>query len=247
MAAELNKFFASVFTKEDQTNLPTKNRETNVTLDTVVISERKIKEKIRNLKHDSAAGPNNIHPRLLKELINEIWSPLQLIFERSLNENIIPPDWKLATVTPIFKKDSRTVPVNDRPVSLTSVPCKLLESIIKDELNRHLEDNGLINSSQHGFTRGRSCVTNIIEFMEVVTKATDEGQAVDIFYLDFSKAFDKVPRGRLMTKVRAKGVDGKLADWLQNWLTDRKQAVKVGGVGSNAGDSAGAVSVHHPY
>jgi hypothetical protein len=102
MAVELNKFFASVFTKEDQTNLPTKNRETNVTLDTVVISERKIQEKIRNLKHDSAAGPDNIHPRLLKELINEVWSLLQLIFERSLNENIIPSDWKLATVTPIF-------------------------------------------------------------------------------------------------------------------------------------------------
>jgi hypothetical protein len=77
----------------------------------VVINENKIKEKIRNLKQDSAAGPDNIHPRLLKELINEIWLPLKLIFKRSLNENIIPSDWKLATVTPIFKKAPVLIPV----------------------------------------------------------------------------------------------------------------------------------------
>jgi hypothetical protein len=232
MAAELNRFFASVFTKEDLTNVPVKQRETNATLNTVTITEGKIREKIRNLKHDSAAGPDNIHPRLLKELENEILIPLKLIYERSLNENVIPLDWKIATVTPIFKKGSRTDPGNYRPVSLTSVPCKMLESIIKDELNKHMEGNGLINESQHGFMKGRSCVTNIVEFMEVVTKATDAGQAVDIFYLDFSKAFDKVPKERLMVKIRAKGVEGKLADWLHNWLTDRKQAVKIGGARS---------------
>jgi hypothetical protein len=108
------------------------------------------------------------------------------------------------------------------------VPCKILESIIKDELNKHMEENRLINESQHGFVKGRSCVTNVVEFMEVVTKATDDSQPVDIFYLDFSKAFDKVPKERLMVKVRAKGVGGSLADWLHNWLTDRKQAVRIG-------------------
>jgi hypothetical protein len=161
-------------------------------------------------------------------LEKEIALPLKLIFERSLAENIIPVDWKKASVTPIYKNGARTDPGNYRPVSLTSVPCKLLESIIKDEMNEHMDRNKLIKDSQHGFMKGRSCVTNVVEFMEIVTEAVDNGEAVDIFYLDFSKAFDKVPKERLMVKVRAKGIEGQLADWLQNWLSDRVQSVRIG-------------------
>jgi hypothetical protein len=130
-------------------------------------------------------------------------------------------------VVPIFKKGARTDPGNYRPVSLTSVPCKLLESIIEDEINKHLEENKLIKHSQHGFMKGRSCSTNLIEFLEVVTKAVDSGESVDIFYLDFSKAFDSVPRERLLVKLKAKGIDGKLLDWLRNWLSGREQIVRV--------------------
>jgi hypothetical protein len=118
--------------------------------------------------------------------------------------------------TPIFKKGVRTDPGNYRPVSLTSVPCKLLESLIDEEINRHLNENNLLNCSQHGFMKGRSCSTNLIEFLEVVTSAVDRGESVDIFYLDFSKAFDTVPKERLLVKLKAKGIDGKLLDWLRN-------------------------------
>jgi hypothetical protein len=130
-------------------------------------------------------------------------------------------------VTPIFKKGVRTDPGNYRPVSLTSVPCKLLESIIEEEITKHLTENSLINESQHGFMKGRSCATNLIEFMEVVTKAVDRGEAVDIFYLDFSKAFDTVPKERLLVKLKAKGIEGPLHNWLRNWLSDRVQTVRV--------------------
>jgi Reverse transcriptase (RNA-dependent DNA polymerase) len=90
-------------------------------------------------------------------------------------------------VTPIFKKGNRTNPGNYRPVSLTSMPSKLLESIIEEEICKHLDENGLKEASQHGFMKGRSGTTNIIEFMEVVTKAHNAGDPVDICYLDFSK------------------------------------------------------------
>ena len=81
---------------------------------------------------------------------------------------------------------------NYRPVSLTSVPCKMVESMIKDELMKHLEQNNLIRGSQHGFMSGKSCATNLIQFMDKVKKIVDKGSNADLFYLDFAKAFDKV-------------------------------------------------------
>jgi hypothetical protein len=99
-------------------------------------------------------------------------------------------DWRTARVVPIFKKGARGDPGNYRPVSLTSVPCKLLESIIKDDIMNHLISNNIIKNSQHGFLPGRSCTTNLTIFLDTLTKITDKGKAADIFYLDFSKAFD---------------------------------------------------------
>jgi hypothetical protein len=140
-----------------------------------------------------------------------------------------PEDWRTANVTPIHKKGTKGDPGNYRPVSLTSIPCKIMESIIKDRIMGHLLDNELIQESQHGFMPGKSCATNLVEFMDFVTKAVDEGKPVDIFYLDFAKAFDKVPRQRLVKKMREKGLDPGVIAWIENWLTDRTQCVCVQG------------------
>jgi retron-type reverse transcriptase len=109
------------------------------------------------------------------------------------------------------------------------VPCKLLESIIKDKIMEHLLENNLIKDSQHGFMPGKSCATNLVEFMDVVSKAVDDGEAVDIFYLDFAKAFDKVPRQRLIAKLRAKGIEKGVVTWIEDWLTGRTQRVSIQG------------------
>jgi galactitol-specific phosphotransferase system IIB component len=104
-----------------------------------------------------------------------------------------------------------------------------MESIIKDDIVNHLRKNKIIASSQHGFTKGRSCATNLLEFMEVVTKAADSGKSVNIVYLDFAKAFDKVPIRRLVSKLSAAGIRGNVLRWISDWLTDRKQRVIVSG------------------
>jgi hypothetical protein len=104
--------------------------------------------------------------------------PLKLLFNKTLKSGKVPSEWKHATVTPIFKKGTKGDPGNYRPVSLTSVPCKLLESIIKDKIMEHLLENNLIKDSQHGFMPGKSCATNLVEFMDVVSKAKDDGEAV---------------------------------------------------------------------
>ena len=91
----------------------------------------------------------------------------------------------------------------------------------------HLEQNRLISNRQHGFVKGRSCLTNLIEFFEELTRKIDQDKAVDVVYMDFSKAFDKVPHGRLIQKVKSYGIRGELVRWVQNWLGHRKQRVAV--------------------
>jgi hypothetical protein len=108
-----------------------------------------------------------------------------------------------------------------------------MESILKDAIMDHLQSNNLISDSQHGFIPGRSCTTNLLTFQEEITKSIDNGIPVDVFYLDFAKAFDKVPHGRLLVKLKSKGIVGKLKQWVENWLAGRTQRVTIGGTASN--------------
>lgn len=163
--------------------------------------------------------------------------PLQVLFRKSLDTGELPEAWKTANVTPIFKKGTKGDPANYRPVSLTSVPCKLLESVVKDKIMAHLIENDLIRDSQHGFMPGKSCSSNLVLFMDKITKEVDDGKSVDIFYLDFAKAFDKVPRQRLLRKLKAKGIDESILVWIESWLTGRTQKVSI------QGEKSGSCSV----
>ena len=189
----------------------------------------KIKKIIRGLKPQSAPGPDGISPRLLQGLVEEISCTFGLLFSKSMEEGVVPADWRTANVTPIFKKGSRAEPGNYRPVSLTSIPGKIMEKVIKEEIEQHLDRHSLLQKSQHGFVRGRSCTTNILEYLEEVTSILEAGDCIDAVYLDFSKAFDKVPTARLLEKVKAHGINGKVNDWLKAWLTDRTQRVVLNG------------------
>jgi hypothetical protein len=104
-----------------------------------------------------------------------------------------------------------------------------MESLLKEDITQRLRRNRILKDTQHGFVKGRSCTTNLLEFMEKVTKAADEGKAVDIIYQDFAKAFDKVPTQRLLAKMAAMGIGGNVLKWIKSWLTDRKQRVVIQG------------------
>ncbi|KAK4829490.1 hypothetical protein QYF61_004980 [Mycteria americana] len=145
----------------------------------------------------------------------------------------VPVDWRLVNVTPIYKKGQKEDPGSYRPVSLTSIPGKLMEQIILSAITRHIEDDQVIKHSQHGFRKGRSCLTNLISFYDKVTPLVGEGKAVDVVYLDFSKAFDTVSHSILLEKLAAHGSDGRTLRWVKNWLDGRAQRVVVNGVYSN--------------
>ena len=230
MVQVLNTFFSEVFTREDLATVPEPEQlNYGEGLDMVNVTKRKVEQKIKKLRTEAAAGPDMIGPRILKELSGVISSPLATIMRRSMEEGKIPEDWKEANLTPIYKKGPKNSPGNYRPVSLSSVSCKILESIIKDDVMHYLEKKKLIRPSQHGFMKGKSCVSNILEFLEKVTAAVDSGESVDIIFLDFAKAFDKVPRERLLNKIRAHGLQGNLLRWIREWLTNRKQRVVLNG------------------
>jgi len=128
-----------------------------------------------------------------------------------------------------LKKGDKSIASNYRPVSLTSICGKIMESIIRDKLVEHLTSQKLLFNNQHGFLKNKSCLTNLLEFMEFLTSKYDDGNALDIIYLDFSKAFDKVPKNKLLKKAETLGISGNVLNWLKNWLSDRRQRVVING------------------
>ena len=117
---------------------------------------------------------------------------------------------------PIFKKGQKSDPANYRPVSLTCVICKLFERLLQKSIVHHLESNNLIANSQHGFRQKRSCTTNLLEFLDYVTKSIDDGEPVDVIYYDFAKAFDKVSTKKLMSKLNSYGIQGNIFNWIEH-------------------------------
>ena len=229
MADILNDFFASVFEPEDIDMSGRTINRCHFSLDSISFSVGDVEKRLSSLNQYKTPGPDKVYPFLLKTFARFLAGPLSVIFQRSMDEGVVPADWKCANVTPIFKKGDRSHSGNYRPVSLTSVVCKIMESVIRDGLVKFLDSHALINSTQHGFQRKRSCLTNILEFLEDITSCVDSGNPVDVVFLDFQKAFDKVPHKRLLCKLEGLGVRDCLLNWIGDWLDDRKQRVVVGG------------------
>ena len=225
----LNNFFSSVFTNEDTSRVPVLSAYEGSPLENLVFTEDKVKALLDGLNTSSSPGPDGIHPRILKEASSQVAQPLTMLFQKSLNTGILPKEWKLGTVVPIFKKGNRQDPGNYRPVSLTAVPCKILETLIRDCLMTHLMTEGLLHSDQHGFRPRKSCSSQLLEVLQDWSCSVEHGESVDVLYLDFRKAFDAVPHQRLLRKVESYGISGSLKRWIAAFLQDRSQQVVVRG------------------
>jgi hypothetical protein len=141
-----------------------------------------------------------------------------MVFTSSFESGMVPSDWKTALVTPVFKKGQQYDPGNYRPISLTSVACKLFEHILVSNIMTHLESNNILHSQQHGFRQGRSCESQLLEFAEQLSDHMERGIPADVVAMDFAKAFDKVNHSLLVHKLDHYGVRGEVNRWIVDFL-----------------------------
>ena len=231
----LQKQFCGVFTREPEGEIPTLPRRTESSINIVNIIEEAVLKKLSNLHVGKSQGPDQLHPRLLKELASLLVKPITALFQASLNSGIVPDDWKKAYVSPIYKKGSKCLAVNYRPVSLTSILCKVMESMVREAVLDHLLLDNLLTQKQYGFLSGRSTALQLLHYLDRCADTVARGGTVDAIYLDFSKAFDTVPHRRLIGKLEAYGIEGQLLQWVHAFLSDRVQEVCVNGTRSFIG------------
>jgi len=215
-AEVLNAFFASVFNSQTGYSqggqppvLEDREGEQNKP---PIIEEEAVDDLLCHLDSYKSMGPDGIHSRVLRELAEELAKPLSVIYQQSWLTGEVPDDW--ASVTPIYKNGQKEDPGNYRPVSLTLVLGKIMERFMLSVLTGRVKDDQGIRPSQHECIKGRSCLTNMISFYDQMTCLVDDRKAVDVVYLDFSKAFDTVPHSILLEKLAAHGLDGTTLRWI---------------------------------
>lgn len=229
----LGKYFSDVFVKEpdwtwnltqEKERIP-KEHKFDLSLNREIIAK-----KLAKLNINKSPGPDVIHPRVLKEMSSVVVEPLYIIFKKSIDLGKIPSAWKLASVTPIYKnKGSKHIPNNYRPISITSIACRTMESIIKDSMMKYLTTNNILSNKQFGFLSGRSTVLQLLTVLDKWTEVLNKGNAVDVIFCDFQKAFDTVPHKRLIEVLLHYGINDPLLSWITDFLNGRKMEVNVSG------------------
>ena len=225
-ACEFNEYFASVFVR-DNGILPAFSTTCSDSLNYFSCSQRDIVKVVRKLKNSSSPGPDGLNVFFLKMVLAVIVNPLCTMFNVSLNHGTLPSDWKTAYIIPIFKKGDAQKASQYRPISLTSVICKILERVVREKLLDYVMKNNIVPKEQHGFIPKKSTVTNLLECLNDWSQSFDNGRGTNVVYLDYSKCFDSVCHSKLLFKLSKYGIAGPALTWLGNFLTNRVQSVKV--------------------
>ncbi len=230
-AAVLGTQFCSVFTV-DNGRLPDITSGAlpcTTSLCNFVISSESVRKVLCTLPMKYGDEPEGIPSAILHLLSYELAQPLAIIFSQSLISGILPDSWKVADITPVFKKGSASEPANYRPVSVTSSICRVFEKILVDHLFCHIRKHSLISDEQYGFVKRRSTELQLLTCVDSWAKALDSKLSTDIVLVDFAKAFDSVSHAKLLYKLEnLYSVTGNVLRWLKSFLQGRLQRVKVG-------------------
>ena len=198
--------------------------------DDVCFSVGQISNVLHHLKSGSSPGMDGIPALFLKNLSVPLSVPLQVIFQQSFDQGVLPEDWLKAKIRPIYKNNGcRTNAVSYRPISLTSICCKVMERILKGFLLNHLSKNSIITPAQHGFLAKKSTETQLLECVNDWTGSLNRRENVDVFYMDISKAFDVVSHPKLLYKLKKYKIRGKFHNWITAFVQNRSQCVVVNG------------------
>ena len=231
-ASEFNGQFTDVFTKSEHSQVPLLDRSVPF-MEDIVVTKEGVTKLLKGLNPSKALGPDELHPRVLKELATELGPIFAHLFQQSIDKGEIPKEWSLANICPLFKKGDRSLACNYRPVSLTCVPCKLLEHIVCSNIMAHLDEHKLLSEKQHAFRKWHSCETQLITVIDDWAKILNNQGQIDTFILDFEKAFDTPSHELLKSKLFSYGIGGKTMKWIDAFLCFRQQRVVVNGVKSD--------------
>ena len=215
---------------------------TTAILNNIEVTITNVKDRLQKLNENKSHGFDEINPRALKNCANAFSKPIHKIITESLEKGVVPNEWKCANISPIHKKGPEMDPGNYRPVSLTSVVCKVMEGIVGDAVMKHMVSNNLLSDKQHGFVHKRACNTNLLAGQDIISKAINDYGAADTIYTDFAKAFDTVSHKLLIHKLKAYGIRGATLAWIEEFLRNRKQRVVMG---ETVSVGAGSITFHH--
>jgi Reverse transcriptase (RNA-dependent DNA polymerase) len=193
----------------------------------ITCDEAIVEKLLSDIKSDASPGPDGIPAKILNKCSASLSRSLAAFFNYSLKSGQVPSLWKEARVIPVYKSGDRADMQNYRPISITSLICKILEKIVVHNLLEHFRNNNLININQHGFLPKRSCVTMLAQVLDdwAFNVAKSVGKQVDVISLDWSKAFDKVPHVKIISKLWSYKIRGSNLNWLRSFLSDRTQKV----------------------
>ena len=195
----------------------------------ITVSSAGVLKLLNQLNARKASGADNIPAVFLKTCARELATMLAFNMQQSLTTRRIHSDWKKALVTPVFKKGDTSKPENYRPVSLTSICCKITEHIIVSQTMKHLDNHSILMDIQHGFRRRRSCESQLIITSHDLATILNRHSQTDVVVLDFAKAFDKVPHYRLSQKLKQYNLDNDVIGWVESFLSSRNQRAVVDG------------------
>ena len=198
----------------------------------LIVSEQGVVGLLEKLDRNKTGGPDLLTGRILSLFAPIIAPCLTRIYQYSLDSCTIPSIWKVARVIPVYKKGSKEMPSNYRPISLTCITCKTLEHIVSSMIHDHLNSYNILHDSQHGFRKERSCDSQLVHTINELALNLDRKVVTDVVILDFSKAFDTVNHRKLLLKLNHYGINKKLIQWIQDFLTGRGQFVSVDGAKS---------------
>ena len=191
----------------------------------IVVTKEGVTKLLKGLNLSKALEPDELHPRVLKGLAMELGPVFAHLFQQSVDTGEIPKEWSLANICPLFKKGDRSLARNYRPVSLTCIPCKLLEHIVCSNIMAHLDEHELLSDRQHAIRKWHSCETQLNTVMNDLAKILDKKGQVDTFILDFEKAFDTPRHELLKSKLFSYGIGGTTLNWINAFLCFRQQRV----------------------
>ena len=240
VASKFNEFFASIGNKvarklqvvaKDAWKKYESNDESDSQdkLELRQVDCRNVREILKSLKVNKAAGVDKIPAKLIRDAEAELAPYINYLVNKSIKDNVVPAQWKVARVSPLYKAEDRLQTENYRPISVLPVLSKVIERVVHTQLSTHLDNINYLYSHQYGFRRGRSTTQAIAQLNNWVLESMDEGKVTGLLFVDISKAFDSINHKVLLDKLKHMGMSERSLQWFKTYLAERRQCVFING------------------